>query len=101
MQLFLGAKDSALGAKDLLLEAKGLSLVCSKEGGEITNFLVSSFGAPSLIPGLGYVKNRDLHRNRDKRDYKSPVTKVRIANPDQPGAVTRGRREALPIIFPV
>jgi hypothetical protein len=29
------------------------------------------------------------------------VLKRRIANPDQPGAVTRGKREALPIIFPV
>ncbi len=37
-------KDSALGAKDLLLEAKGLSFVCSKEGGEITNFLVTFTG---------------------------------------------------------
>ena len=48
--------------------------------------LPTSFGAPSLIPGLGYIKNRDLHRDWDKGDYKSPVSKLRIANPDQPGA---------------
>ncbi len=31
--------------------------------------LSTSFGAPSLIPGLGYIKNRDLHRDWDKGDY--------------------------------
>ncbi len=30
-----------------------------------------------------YIKNRDLHRNWDKGDYKSPLIKVRIAYPDE------------------
>jgi hypothetical protein len=34
---------------------------------------------------VGLYKNRDLHRNWDKGDYKFPLTKLRIANPDQPG----------------
>ena len=34
---------------------------------------------------MGWGKNKDLHRDWDKGDYKSPLTKIRIANPNQPG----------------
>ena len=70
-------KDSLLGAKDSSL----VPVVLKRQGRD--------YQLPGFIlrcPFAGYIKKQRPPPGWDKGDYKSPVTKVRIANPDQPGA---------------